>query len=96
LKKCRTINKNKEIIINNNITFKEEVFSYDYPKEMLQDFYDYWTEPSKRGKLRKDMQKTWCTERRLKTWAKRSKQYDNKTSKIDSQLNEYLKGKELL
>jgi hypothetical protein len=96
LKKCRTINKNKEIIINNNITFKEEVFSYDYPKEMLQDFYDYWTEPSKSGKLRKDMQKTWCTERRLKTWAKRSKQYDNKTSKIDSQLNEYLKGKELL
>ena len=99
LKKSRTINNNKEIKINNNINFKEEVFSYDYPKEMLEDFYEYWTEPSKTGKQRKDMQKTWCTKRRLKTWSKRSKQYNNSNvtgSKIDKQLNEYLKVKELL
>ena len=58
---------------------------------MLQVFYDYWSEPSKTGKLRKDMQKTWCTSRRLKTWAKRSKQYNKGTSKIDKQLDSYQK-----
>ena len=90
LKKLKT-NKNKEIIITNNITFIDEVFSYDYPKEMLQDFYDYWSEPSKTGKIRKDIQKTWCTSRRLKTWLKRSKQFNKGTSKIDKQLDSYNK-----
>ena len=90
LKKLET-NKNKEIIITNKPLFVDEVFSYDYPKEMLQEFYDYWSEPSKTGKLRKDMQKTWCTSRRLKTWAKRSKQYNKGTSKIDKQLDSYQK-----
>ena len=90
LKKLET-NKNKEIRITNKPLFIDEVFSFDYPKEMLQDFYDYWSEPSKAGKLRKDMQKTWCTSRRLKTWAKRSKQFDKGTSKIDKQLNSYQK-----
>ena len=38
------------------------------------------------------MQKTWCTSRRLKTWAKRSKQFNNNgTSKIDKQLDSYQK-----
>ncbi|BCV05370.1 MAG: hypothetical protein CM15mV105_150 [uncultured marine virus] len=58
LKKLTTINKNKEIRINNNINiFKDEVFSYDYNNDMLQEFFDYWTEPSKTGKLRYEMQK---------------------------------------
>ena len=97
LKKSTTINKNKEIRINNNINiFKEDVFSYDYNNNMLQEFFDYWTEPSKTGKLRYEMQKTWCTNRRLKTWSKRSKDYNKSTSKIDIQLNEYEKGKQYL
>ena len=97
LKKSTTINNNKEIRINNNINiFKSEVFSYDYNNDMLQEFFDYWTEPSKTGKLRYEMQKTWCTNRRLKTWAKRSKDYNKSTSKIDIQLNEYEKGKQYL
>ena len=90
LKKLET-NKNKEIIITNNNSFIDEVFSFDYPKEILQEFYDYWSEPSKSGKLRKDMQKTWCTSRRLKTWLKRSKQFNTGTSKIDKQLDTYQK-----
>jgi len=105
LKKLKT-NKNKEIIITNNISytkrlenFYEEVFSLDYPKEMLQDFYDYWSEPSKTGKLRKEMQKTWCTSRRLKTWSKRAKQFNTfkkGTSKIDQQLDNYNNAKKHL
>ena len=90
-------NKNKEIIINNNITFIDEVFSFDYPKEMLQDFFDYWTEPTKKGILRYELQKTWCTNRRLKSWAKRCKQFDVKgTSKIDKQLDSYNKAIDII
>ena len=95
LKKLET-NKNKEIRITNKPLFVDEVFSYDYPKEMLQEFYDYWSEPSKTGKLRKDMQKTWCTSRRLKTWAKRSKQYKKGTSKIDKPLDSYKKSIQII
>ena len=97
LKKLET-NQNKEIIITNNISytkrlqnFYEEVFSFDYPEETLREFYDYWSEPSKKGRLRKEMQKTWCTSRRLKTWVKRSKQFNKGTSKIDKQLDTYQK-----
>jgi len=96
LRNLTTINKNKEIIINNNSIFKDEVFSYDFSKELLEEFYEYWTEPSKSGKLRYQMQKTWCTKRRLNTWAKRSKQFKPTMSKLDIQLNEYEKGKNLL
>ena len=96
-KKLKT-NKNKRIIINNNISlFRDEVFNSDYPKEMLEDFVAYWTVPSKSGKLRHEMEKTWSTAGRLRTWAKRSKEWKPKsTSKIDIQLNEYLKGKKYL
>jgi len=103
--KCTTINKNKEIIINNNISytkrlenFYNEVFSLDYPKEMLQDFYDYWSEPSKNGKLRKEMQKTWSIKLRLKTWERNSKRFGKPQtmSKLDSQINQWQQAKKLL
>ena len=98
LKKLET-NKNKEIRITNKPIFIDEVFSFDYPKEMLQEFYDYWSEPSKTGKLRKDLEKTWCTLRRLKTWSKRAKQFNTSkkgTSKIDIQLDNYNNAKKHL
>jgi len=90
-------NNNKVIINNNNISFIEDVFSYDYPKQMLQEFYDYWTEPSKKGIPRYKMERTWCTKRRLNTWYKRSKQWSKTpTSKIDAQLDNYNEAKKHL
>ncbi len=96
--------KDNTTIVNTNTTysnkktfFMDEVFNYDYPKEMLQDFFDYWTEPTKKGILRYELQKTWCTNRRLKSWAKRSKQFDVKgTSKIDKQLDSYNKAIDII
>ena len=59
---------------------------------MLQEFYDYWTEPSKKGVPRYKMERTWCTKRRLTAWCKRSKQWTKTTtSKIDQQLDSYNK-----
>lgn len=48
-----------------------EKFSDIYPKEMISDFYEYWTEPNKANtKFKQEMQLTWSLERRLKTWDK--------------------------
>lgn len=41
-----------------------------YGKEMIKDFYEYWTEPNKSNtKFKQELEKTWSLERRLKTWA---------------------------
>ena len=47
---------------------------YDkYSRDMLNDFYEYWTELDKRGKrMRFEMQKTWETGKRLSLWSSRS------------------------
>jgi hypothetical protein len=51
-------------------------FSSIYPREMLKEFYEYWTEPNQSGtKFRKEMQKTWDLERRLKTWANNNNKF---------------------
>ncbi len=40
-----------------------------YGKEMVRDFYNYWSETTPSGKkMRFEMQKTWETERRLVRW----------------------------
>jgi DNA-binding transcriptional regulator YhcF (GntR family) len=89
--------------INNtstNIYIKEkfvnEVKSFDYPEEMLEDFINYWTEGKK--KMRFQKQSTFEIKLRLLRWSKNTKKWDKpKTmSKIDSQINEYLKGKKYL
>ena len=65
--------------------------------EDANEFLSYWTEPNRSGtKMRFELQKTWETKRRLLTWQKNTKKFNKSTSKIDKQLDEYLKGKELL
>lgn len=40
-----------------------------YGRDMIRDFYEYWTEPNEKNtKFRKELQKTWSLDRRLKTW----------------------------
>jgi len=92
----------------NNISIRElkfinDVSLFDYDKNILDSFTDYWTEPNKsKTKMKFELCQTWETKRRLKTWAANQKKWDKpksnkKTmSKIDVQLNEYLKGKEYL
>ena len=42
-----------------------------YGKNMLNDFYAYWTEHSSKGKkMRFEMERAWGIERRLATWNK--------------------------
>lgn len=45
-----------------------------YPKNMLNEFFNYWSEPLANGKLRLTAQDAWDTGRRLVTWSKRDKE----------------------
>lgn len=47
-----------------------------YGKEMVRDFYDYWTEVDTRyhTKFRFEMEKTWGTPNRLATWYRKEKE----------------------
>jgi hypothetical protein len=109
VKKTQTINKNKEIRITNNTIsnrrndFVFEVLTFEYDESILNGFIDYWTEPNKSNtKMKFELNKTWKTELRLKTWAANQKKWDKpksnlKTmSKLDAQINEWQKAKELL
>lgn len=47
-----------------------------YGKDLIRDFYNYWTEPNASNtKYKKELQKTWDTKRRLENWAKNDKTF---------------------
>ena len=95
---CTQISKDNKINTNlNKIYWIDEIQDLNYPKEMKEDFIEYWSEESNTGKTRQSMQKTWNTERRLKTWSKNDNKWNNKkTSKIDAQIDSYVGALNLL
>jgi hypothetical protein len=54
-----------------------------YGKDLLRDFYNYWTEPNKSNtKFKQELEKTWSLERRLETWSKNDTNFNkNKNEK---------------
>ena len=62
---------NKDIFINNIDPFKNLL------SESYQEFIDYWTEPSKSGKLRYEAQKFFDIKRRVNTWMQNKNKYGN-------------------
>jgi hypothetical protein len=92
-------------ISNRRNEFVLQVMSFDYDKNILNEFIDYWTEPNKSNtKMKFELNATWDTNLRLKKWAKNKQEWDvPKTkkekptiSKLDWQINEWQKGKKLL
>lgn len=48
-------------------------FVKTYGREMIREFFDYWSEPNKsHSKMRFEQERTWDLSRRLQTWGKRS------------------------
>tara|TARA_R110002167_G_scaffold404_1_gene1836 strand:+ start:1471 stop:2091 length:621 start_codon:yes stop_codon:yes gene_type:complete len=97
-KNSTTINKNKEIRITNNYFKKPtvlEVQSYcserknNIESEAFWDFYE-----SKNWFVGKSKMKCWKSA--VRNWERGDKKKPQTMSKIDAQLNEYLKGKEYL
>jgi hypothetical protein len=66
--------KTKEEIDFAKQNFKQTLIPFleKYGKDMLKDFFLYWTQESKTGKLGFELEKTWSVEARLNTWSKRS------------------------
>jgi len=96
--KLTTLNNNKEIKNNKEISireqeFQEEVFMSNLSTDLCQEFVDYWTERNKSGtKMKFEMQKTFDIKRRLARWVKNNDNWNRtKTSKIDQQLDSHNK-----
>jgi len=82
------VSKEKEVkpsFPNNNLSQRKQKF-YDslipyldkYPKEMLRDFYEYWSEENRsHTKMRCEQQTTWELSRRLAYWARNDKNFNN-------------------
>ena len=61
--------------------FRDEIKEYvdEVPKNILTEFYNYWTETNTSGsKMKFELQPTWDTKRRLKTWIKNSSKFTGK------------------
>ncbi len=81
------------------LDFYDEVkgFNLEYEESVLNGFISYWTEKNKsKTKMRFEMQQTWETKRRLKTWLKNNKHFDKKESKIKTQINNWQKAREII
>jgi len=94
-------------IINNQLNkdnsknqFFIEVMAFkNYNKELLIEFFEYWSEPTKKGVLKKDTMKTWSTSRRLKTWAKNESKWALNSvgiSKVDKHLQSHNEAMQIL
>lgn len=58
-------------------------FVNKYGKEMVRDFYNYWSEPDRaaKPKMRFEKEKTWSLERRLETWNRNEAKFGSRTVK---------------
>ena len=68
----------------NNFAQSLQPYIETYGREMLNEFYMYWTEPNQRKtKMKYEMEKTWSIERRLNTWSKQSVKFGTAVSKAE-------------
>jgi hypothetical protein len=89
----KDIIKNKEYKKENNIQERKlkfadtlKPFLETYGKDLLNDFYNYWTEPNHSNtKMKFELNKTWSIEGRLRTWAKNDKNFNKDKQTITIQ-----------
>lgn len=81
-RKAKTIykdkDKDKDILVKNQEIFEKEVlvFKEQYDLSLLKAFYAYWSEPDKKFRMKKELQKTWDTKRRLITWENNNRKFN--------------------
>ena len=71
--------KERELYIRTQ-DFRDELLLYDkdYSSELLREFFEYWSEPDRSGKkMRRELEKTWDTSRRLRTWKRNKARFQN-------------------
>ena len=93
-KNLKTINNNKEIILNNNNSispkdkFLNEIKELQ-PREFVEDFLDYWTEENNKGKMRWELEKTWNTSLRYKRWVRNNEKFEKTTKTTEPKYPDY-------
>ncbi len=84
--------RNKETIEDRKLKFAETLqpFLIEYGKDLLNDFYLYWTEETqtKNPKLKFELQRTWSLQRRLITWQKQDEKFNPKQQITGIDFNE--------
>ena len=76
VKVIKDINSRKQDFYKSLIPFLSQ-----YDKELLKEFFEYWSEHGEKDrKFRKEKEKSFNTELRLKTWFKRSKEFKKEKS----------------
>lgn len=61
-------------------------FVANYGKDLVREFYDYWSEPNKSmTKLRWQLEPTWDTDKRLKRWQTNNNNFKPKTTTQQNQ-----------
>lgn len=76
----------KQAYLDRKLQFRLDIrgFIESYPNDILESFYDYWSEKHKTlWKMRWETQKTWELPMRIKTWFKRSADY-GKESEVNT------------
>ena len=100
VKNDKNVNNNKGRTVeeqSDELAQELRMYQGEYPKEMLEAFWNYWSEPNKsKTKIRKETQGTWDTARRLKRWKSNQNKYGanngtNKHSDTESRFQEHLK-----
>jgi hypothetical protein len=79
---------NKITIEDRKLKFADTLkpFLETYGKDLLNDFYNYWTEPNHSNtKMKFELNKTWSIEGRLRTWAKNDKNFNKDKQTITTQ-----------
>ena len=79
----KSIEQKRKLLEVHRREFYDSLIPYvqEYGKEMVRDFFDYWSEPNKgRTQMRYEMQPTWSLAMRLATWNKRKKNYVRKSA----------------
>lgn len=65
-------------------------FVATYGKEMVREFYDYWSEPNKsQSRLRFEQERTWDLNRRLARWSNHAKEYKSNDEKKNRSNNDF-------
>lgn len=63
-----------------------EEFKDLYPRDMLNAFYRYWSEPNKSNtKFKQELEKTWDLAGRLTTWANRDRTFNKQNNQTQQQ-----------
>ena len=75
-----SLKQRQETMLRHKVEFKDELskFADRYSTDMLNDFFEYWTEPNKsHTKMLFETKQTWDTSRRLSRWERNSRKGGN-------------------